>query len=232
MPSYYQLLISEDIRKDKKSIIDTLTSIMNGKLADDIHLLNLYREVPISFGASIVQIEEEMVEMTVHQLQAIAMKLQQETIIRSSHFKHDVVAKVARAEPDKNFVLLNQFSYVQMLADRRAHVRVNVSEHIEVTFRVNQHLLQGMLQDISVGGIAVMAQEQPEFNENMKGVVSMPLDGDMLQIPATLLRITDSNSEKVYAFMFNADSKIEKIISHFVFRIQSEVIRELRGAIV
>ena len=231
MHSYYKLLPTENVREDEETILDVLTAAMNEGFSNGISLLNLYREVPINFKASVDNIEKGMVEMTVHQLQAAVMNIQKETIIRGSQFKHDVVAKVTRSDPDNGFAMLAHFSYVQMLADRRAHVRVTVSDQIEVTFRADQLLVQGRLQDISVGGMAINAPEKPEVKENKKGEISVSLHGSRLQIQAILLRIADACPEKVYAFMFTPDSRNDMIISQFVFQTQSEVIRELKDKI-
>jgi hypothetical protein len=217
-----------DVRKDEESIIEILLAIQDNKLANDIRLLNYYREVPINFGASIDHIERGMVEMTVHQLQAVLMQLQKETLIRSGHFKHDVVAKVSKASAENKFAFLFNFSYVQILSDHRAHIRVEVTENIDVTFRTNQLQLQGKLQDISIGGMAITAPEKPGFGENIKGKVTLALRGRRLEMPAILLRVLDAPPQKSFVIQCTPDSKSEEIISHFVFQTQSEIIRELK----
>jgi len=231
MHNYYKLLPAEDVRKDEESIIEILSGVKDDKYENDIRLLNYYRDVPINFGASIDQIERGMVEMTVHQLQAALMQQQKETLIRSGHFEHDVVAKVSKVGAEKRFALLTHFSYVQILSDRRAHIRVEVTENIGVSFRANQLQLEGRLQDISIGGMAIIAPEKQGLDENIKGKVSLPLRGNSLEIPGTILRVVDEPPGKSYVIQFTPDSKSEEIISHFVFQTQSEIIRELKEKI-
>jgi hypothetical protein len=232
MHNHYNLIPANDVRKDEETILEVLTAVKNNKVLNDIKLLNYYREVPINFGASIDHIEQGMVEMTVHQLQAGLMQLQKETLIRSSHFKHDVVAKVNRAEPEKRFAFLNSFYYAEILADRRANVRVEVNEHIETSFCAGQFLLQGKIEDISIGGIAIIAPERVGFNENTRGEIDCSLRGNRLHFPATLLRAVDAPPQKKFVFQFTPDKKSEEIISHFVFQTQSEIIRELKEKIL
>jgi hypothetical protein len=232
MNNYYNLLPSTDVRKDEESIFEVLSAIKDDKIENDLKLLNYYREVPINFGASVDSIERGMVEMTVHQLQAALMGQQKETLIRSGHFSHDVIAKVSKAESEKRFAFLTSFSYIQILSDRRKHIRVEVTENIEVFFRSNNLELQGKLQDISLGGLAITAPEKERLDENIKGKVSFSLKGNRIEIPGVLLRILEDPPHKRLVFQNTPDSKSEEVISHFVFQTQSEIIRELKEKIL
>jgi len=231
MPGFYKILSEGNARQDEASILDVLCAIKNGRLTNDLGLLNFYREVPINFGATVNQVERGMAEFEVHQLQALLMEQQRETIIRSGHLQHDVVARVLRADVDKGFAFLTQFSYVQILTDRRAHVRVRVSGEIEVTFRVNQLQLQGRLRDISIGGLAIMAPEMGWVHENIRGEIIFFLSGARLSFPATLLRMADAPPQKIFAFQCKPDGNSEKLIANLVFQTQSEIIRELKEKI-
>ncbi len=231
MKSHYRLLPEADLQKDEGEILEILKAFMTNRLDNDIKLLNYYREVPINFNASIDEIERGTVELTVHQLQAVLMKQQKETFVRSSHFKHDVIARVTRADPEKCFAFLTQFSYVQILADRRAHVRVEVSENIEVAFSAGPLRLQGRLQDISIGGMAFTAPGQQGIEENLQGQIAFALRGKRLAFPAILVRMEDDPPQQRFIIQYTPESKYEEVISHFAFQTQSEIIRELKEKI-
>ncbi len=231
MKTHYQLMPGADLKKDESAILETLSAVMEDRIANDLKLLNYFREVPINFGAAIDQIDRGMVEMTVHQLQAVLMREQKETFLRSSHFEHDVIARVMRADSDRNFAFLSHFSYVEIFADRRAHVRVEVSENIAAIFSAGELRLQGMIRDISIGGMAFTTQEQQGFEENIKGKIGFSLRGNKLEFPAILMRMEDDTPEKRFIVRYTPDNKSEEIISHFVFQTQSEIIRELKEKI-
>lgn len=228
MHTYYKLLPSADLRKDEESIIEVLSAVMDDRIANDLKLLNYFREVPINFGASIDHIEKGMVELTVHQLQAALMQQQKETLIRSSHFKHDVVAKVSKAGPEKRFAFLTAFSYVQILSDRRANIRVGVSENVQVDVSFGQLRLQGRLKDISIGGMAIIAPEKEGIDENARVKLTFSLRGHGVEIPGTVLRVVDEPPRKGYVIQFTPDSKSDATISQYIFQTQSEIIRELK----
>jgi hypothetical protein len=232
MQTYYKLLPSADVRKDEESIIEVLSAVKDDRIGNDLKLLNYYREVPINFGASIDHIEKGMVELTVHQLQATLMQQQKETLIRSSHFRNDVVAKISKAGAEQSFAFLTAFSYVQILSDHRANIRVEVSENVEVAIRAGLLQQQGRLKDISIGGVAIIAPEKQGIDENARVKLTFSLRGHGVDIPGTVLRVVDEPPRKSYVIQFTPDSKSEEIISHFVFQTQSEIIRELKENIL
>jgi hypothetical protein len=232
MHTYYMLLPSADVRKDEEAIIEVLSAVKDNRIGNDLKLLNYYREVPINFGASIDYIEKGMVELTVHQLQAALMQQQKETLIRSGHFKHDVVAKVSKAGAEKRFAFLSGFSYVQILSDRRANIRVEVSENVKVDVSFGQLRLQGRLKDISIGGMAIIAPEKQGIDENARVKLTFSLRGHGLEIHGTVLRVFDEPPLKHYVIQFSPDSKSDATISQYIFQTQSEIIRELKEKIL
>jgi hypothetical protein len=232
MHTYYRLLPPTDVRKDEESIIEILSAVKDDMYENDIKLLNYYREVPINFGASIDHIERGMVEMTIHPLQAVLMKLQKETLIRSCHFKHDVVAKVSKAGTEKRFAFLTGFSYVQILSDRRSNIRVEVFENVDVAVRAGQLQLQGRLKDISIGGLAIIAPEIQGVAENARVKLTLSLRGHGVELTGTVLRVLDEAPRKIYVIQYNPDSKSDATISQYIFQTQSEIIRELKEKIL
>jgi hypothetical protein len=228
MQNCYKLLKVKDVQRDEDSILEVLEAIKSHNLPNDLRLLNYYKEVPISFGATIDNIDRGVVEMTVHQLQAISILNQKMTFVKSKHFQHDVLAKVLKIRKEKNFVLLTQFAYVQILSERRKFVRVKIMEKLDATFRYDQKLLQGTLDDISIGGATIISPDKCGIENNAMGTVYLYLRGTKLEVPCKLLRGVESPDGNRYIVEFESDTKSERIISKFIFEIQSEIIRELK----
>lgn len=228
MPMDYTLVIVDDARKDEEKIIEVLTAIMNDELSDDLMLLNYYKEVPISFRSSIEFIDRDLAEMSVHKLQAIVMGMQKATLIKSDHLPHAVIAKVQRIDPDSNLAFLNQFCYVAIPSDRRKYVRVQLSGRFDAHFRCNQKSINGTIRDISIGGVAILAQASNDIEVNTVGMVSMEFSGIKAEIPGKLLRISDENDQKKYAVELEAGNKYEGLISKLIAQQQGEIIRELK----
>lgn len=228
MQDCYKLLNVGDVRKDESSIIEVLTAIKNKKLTNDLRLLNYYKEVPVSFGAAIDYIDRDVVELTVHQLQASSMLSQNVTLLKSSHFKHDVLAKVFKVKRESNIVFLTQFAYVQILSERRRNVRVQVADKVTAAFRCSQKVLSGTLDNISVAGAVILPREENGLEENTKGTLSLALPGGGLDVHARFLRVLGDSASRKYVFELDTDSKAEGIISKYIFQIQGDIIRQLK----
>jgi hypothetical protein len=228
MQDYYKLLNVGDVRKDEASIIEVLTAIKNNELTNDLRLLNYYKDVPVSFGAAIDYVDRDLVEMSVHRLQAASMLSQNITLMKSSHFKHDVLAKVFKVRRKNNIVFLTQFAYVQILSERRSNVRVQVAEKVAAAFQCNQNLLSGTLDNISITGAVILAGEDNRIEQNAKGTVILSLPGGRLDVPGRFLRVLGNSASRIYVFELEPDSKAEGIISKYIFQVQGDIIRELK----
>ena len=57
-----------------------------GRLKCDLKLINYYDEVPVSYGSTITSMEVDSIELAVHEYQALVMKHDKSTLIKSQHF--------------------------------------------------------------------------------------------------------------------------------------------------
>jgi hypothetical protein len=232
MHNYYKLLSVGDVQKNETSIIGILQAMKKNELPNDLKLLNYFKEVPISFGAEIDNIDQGLVEMTVHQLQAVTMQQQEMTLIRSKYFEHDVLVKVLKVCTEKNFAFVSNFAYAQILSDRRKHVRVKLTDNFDVVFHSQKQSIKGSLKDISIGGVAIIAPENCGIEEDLSGVVNLNLSGTKLEVPGKVLRIHNEADSRYIVIQLEADGKNERAISQFVFQTQNEIIRELKDQII
>ncbi len=228
MYEQYQLFTVNDAQSDDAAIIEVLAAITAKKLSNDITLLNYYKEVPISFAATVKEIDRGMVEMGVHQVQAVAMLTQKISFVRSRHLLHDVIAKVQRVKVEKKTAFLTQFSYAQIRSDRRETVRVKLTEKVQVTFETEKGVLEGELNDISLGGLSLLAQKEVGLSVGEVGMVNLWLPTVKLELPGKFLRGIDDNNRTNYMFQLETNQKQQGVISQFINYVQSDIIRELK----
>lgn len=226
--SQYQLLTVEDVQKDESEIINVLSAIMADELSNDLVLLNYYKEMPISFGATIERIERGVVDMMVHQLQAVAMLMEIATFIKSNHLPHCVVAKVLKVKKREGLAFLNQFAYVHIPSEERMYVRVKVMGKVQTVFCIDNQEVNGTVGDISCGGVAILASQANDIKENAKGTVTLSLPTAKLNIPGTFLRADEQQDLKKYVIKLDTDAKSEQILSQFVFQEQSGILKEMK----
>lgn len=228
MREYYQLVQVTDARRDSDAILSILTAMDQKKLPGDLRLLNYYREMPVSYPASLLGIDQDMVELGVHKHQAVAMKAERNAILKSSHFPHDVLAKVFTVKVEKSLALVTNFAYAVVRAERRRFVRVEISEQIEAGFRGDGLVLTGSLADISVGGVSILAGGDARFTIDMPGTVLLKLPSRPLEVPARLYKIHETGDRWRYVFELTTAPRTEMEISQFIFQRQTELIREIK----
>ena len=230
MRDLYTLVTIADGQKDCDAIMEILQNIHGGRLKDDLKLLNFIREVPVSFRARLENVAPDRVELTVHQSQAVIMKHDKYTLIRSSHFPNDygVHAFVAMANPTTCEAVLVRFAYVQIRADRRNAVRVEVHERIVGTFFGQSGKVSGELADISLGGLSIRAKGKLDVGIEDTGTFSCTLPTGQLEVPARVLKIIEDDEWQRVVFVIDAQKKMENLISRFVLNEQVEIIKELK----
>lgn len=232
MKDIYHLLTVDDVQKDEKAILEVLQGIYDGRLKNDLRILNYYKEIPVSYNATITGIEDGMVEMDVHQHQAVVMYVEKTLFFKSGHFPHDVIAKVYKSNINKCIGLLNNFSYVQIKAERRRFVRVEIKDLVPVNFRRSDKSLDGRLMDISIGGMSMECSDNVALEPETAGILTAELPSGKLEMPGRIIKIIPHEDNWVYVFEIEASSRIETVISQFIFQKQVEIIRELKDQLI
>lgn len=228
MGDEYQLLNEAGVKEDNKQIVSILDQLGKGKLANDLRLLNYFNEVPVSYPGVVEDVEDDMVDIAVHQHQAVVMNHQKTTYLKSRHFPHDVIAKVFRSDVNRGLAILTGFAYVQIRAERRQFVRVKLDSTIPALFSCEAGDVRGTIYDISIGGMCISAAQHHGLETQAKGVLKVVLDDAALEISAVLLKVKQEGDAFQYIFECETDQKLENKIAHFIFQRQLEIIRELK----
>jgi len=232
MGDEYQLLVESGAKEDSRQILSILEQLRKGTLVNDLRLLNYFNEVLVSYPAIVENVEDDMVDMAVHQNQAVVMNHQKMTFLKSRHFPHDVVAKVFRSDVNKCLAIITRFSYAQIRAERRQFVRVRLDSLIRALFRCDMGEITGTIDDISIGGMCLRASQASELETQARGTLTLALDDSPLEIPAVLLKSKQEDEDFLYVFECETDTKIETKIAQFIFQRQLEIIRELKDHVL
>ena len=118
----YHLVTVKDGASDNTSIVKVFTEMAAGRLKSDFTLLNYYDEVPVSYGSTIVVVDGDSVELKIHEHQALILKHDNSTLIKSRHFHHElgVHCYASYVNVAKKTAILHNFAYAQIRAERLA----------------------------------------------------------------------------------------------------------------
>lgn len=229
MNDIYQKIQLAGEAEDSARIVQVLAAIKAGKLKNDLKLLNFFREIPVSYAAGVESVEEGFAELLVHQIQAVVISFEKVTVLKSSHFPNDVIANANYVNVEKSRIVLSSFSYALVRADRRMSVRVELSEPIYASFSsANGATVHGRLHDMSLTGVSINVQHEPEIELSQQGELSVTLPIGAITVPASLLKVTPGADGYRLAFEIEATRFTELSISKYILQRQVEIIKELK----
>ncbi|QXE90159.1 PilZ domain-containing protein [Geomonas subterranea] len=229
MNDIYQRLHLASEAQDQAEIIATLSAIKAGKLKNDLRLLNFYREVPVSYGAEVLTVEEHDAELAVNQIQAVVIAHEKLTVLKSSHFHRDVAAAVTYVNVEKSRVVVSNLSYALVRADRRMSVRVQLGSAIDASFAAPElDALHGRLHDMSLTGMSINVAREPNLPLSQAGELTIALPSGSITVAASLLKVIHTGDTFRMVFEIEPSRAAELIISQYIFQRQVEIIKELK----
>lgn len=121
------------------------------------NLLNVYKGVPLSFPAKIIEVGDAYIRVLTETHQMVSMYLEKSTLIQSGYLPNIVLAEVIELDIKKHLALLANFRFMQKGIGDRAEVRIEPKDPLpsELQVKEEQMMLKGELADISREGLGI-----------------------------------------------------------------------------
>jgi len=233
----YDMSFGDDILfTPNNNVIDIFS-----KMREDhqpIIFLNLYKGVPISSEASIVEINGETVTFKIDRLQEIAMKLDgQAFIVKNEYFSKHLKADVVYSNFQTNTVVLTNFIYLlNMPALQREYIRV----HPDIVAKVYLHQFgdlqtSGRLYDLSMNGLGVVSHENNGVFVGAKVLIKFELNSSSavssidqkIEVQGEVMNIIEYKDSFRYCMrIFPNHTMSEKILGYIILR-EKEILEDL-----
>lgn len=232
----YGTRIQTTFDDDQAAILKIVHDKCVGKEGLKVSLTNYYMGLPITYPATILGVERGNLDLDVSPQQAVAIANDHYTLIRSTVFPYPVVAHVQYINVKKHAASLNKLCYVEVLAEMRTAVRLNLDPPIRATIQHEDQNIVGELVDISTHGLAMLVDEYSDIASGTELMVKFMLPDPVLQkhtlikVPATLVGIAEDASPYRYKFKIEPEKHHEQLISRFSFQRQVEIIRGLKDS--
>lgn len=228
MSDVYQRVQLTGEEQDQEQILAVLAAMQKGKLKNDLRLLNFYREVPVSYGASVEGVEKDFAELQVHQIQAVVIAQTKTVILKSSHFPRDVIAAVTYINVEKSRAIITKLGFGIVRADRRMSVRVEIGASLRGIFCTEVGEAEGTLHDMSVTGMSMKLSRDPGIPVSQEGQLAIALPTEVIDVPASLLKVLPTRDDCRLIFEIQPSRHAELRISQYIFQRQVEIIKELK----
>lgn len=233
MFQYYDKAIRGTEREDRLVILQ----VLQGMIGQTFSFLNYYKEIPVSYDATLLNIENEMAEFSVHEYQAKVINMEKETLIYSppqGPFSEDLIGEAFYVSAAKKRVILCNFGYATIRSDMRRFVRVLIDNPVEAELIFEGDILKGNVKDLSLGGAAISTMSAdllvpgldiniflklPDYNSNSRLEVGMR---------ATIVKVIGTSAPYICYIEFHAEKHSQQMIAYYINQRQVEIIKELK----
>lgn len=235
MFQYYDKIVKGTDREDMLVILQSLT----GLIGERFSFLNYYKEIPVSYDATLLSVENEMAEFAIHEYQAKVINIERRALIRSHPkctFPEDMIGEAFYVNSAKKRVILCKFGYAQICSEMRKFVRVLLDRPVEADLVFDGDILKGNVKDLSLGGAAmsIMSTDLIAPGQELKLLLKLP---DMnsnkvaeVAMTANVLNIIGDLAPFTCLVEFHAEKHSQQQISYYINQRQVEIIKELREA--
>ncbi|MFZ4855065.1 MAG: PilZ domain-containing protein [Desulfuromonadaceae bacterium] len=157
--SLYSTRIQSSFDDDQADIFRAFIENQTAKGGTKVSLINYFKGLPIVSTATVLGIDHGNLDLDVNPLQSVAISIDRYTLIRSKLFPFPLAARVLYVNIKKHMVSLNKLCYIEVLAEKRAAVRVELDPLLRATMLFDNQAVEGEMIDISLQGIAMDVKE-------------------------------------------------------------------------
>ncbi len=230
----YSTRIQKSFDEDQAEILSILQANPSAKLK----LINYYKGIPLSYPATIASVNRGIVDLDVQDVQAFSIEHARSTFIRSPLFKHDLFAQAQYVNVRKKAATFVKFCYVEIMAERRNFVRVELDSLCPVRLETQHGLIDAQITDISLNGISLKIDHtcplDPGAEVAAAFTLSNPETGSPLpvKLPAVMVAVSGDVPPYEYRFSINPEKQLERQLSQYIFQRQVAIIREVKDAVL
>lgn len=214
-----------------------ILQFLKGMIGQTFSFLNYYKEIPVSYDAVLLSVENEMAEFSVHEYQAKVINLEKRTLIYShsrNTLSDDMIGEAFYVSSAKKRVILCNFGYSKIRSNMRRYVRVLLDSPVEVELIFEGDILKGNVKDISLGGVALRTMSAdllvPGLDINM--FLKLPeTDGNTISevgMSATIVKVVGTTAPFTCFIEFHAEKHSQQQIAYYINQRQVQIIKELK----
>ena len=232
--TYYDKVIRGTEHEDELVIIQYL----KGMVGQTFSFLNYYKEIPVSYDARLISVENEMAEFEVHEYQAKVIGLEKKALIRAhakSPVPNDLVGEAFYVNTARKKAILTRFHYAKIHSDLRRFVRVCLDGHrADVDIYLDNDIISASVCDISLGGIALRVPEPAgiEAGKEVNLILKLESSDDItiteIGAACTVTRLSGTPPDCICILEFHPDRHSQQALAYYINQRQVEIIRELK----
>src|SRR4051812_28237619 len=149
--AYTDLIITSRV-DDETSILNMMNHVFQTNPEQLLSLTAIYKELPITNSARIMEVRGHRVELETKDIQVAAICHCMEVLIQAPFFPGCIVGQLDSCDVRRSTVTLNKFAYVELHHSKRNSVRVMLQRPLNVVMESGTNKISGMIRDLSLSG--------------------------------------------------------------------------------
>lgn len=232
--AYYDKVVRGTEHEDNLVIIQFL----KGMVGETFSFLNYYKEIPVSYDAKLLSVENEMAEFEIHEYQAKVITLEKKALIRAhtkSPVSDDLLGEAFYVNTARRRVILTRFQYARIRSDLRRFVRVCLEgRRADADLYVNNDIVPSSVRDISLGGVALLITDPSGIEAGVEVNLILKLESPddvtlhEIGVAGTVTRVLGSSAPYTCIMEFHPDRHSQQALAYYINQRQVEIIRELK----
>lgn len=229
MNSQYTLAPKQETSLDSDEIISQLSEYL--ALLRPVTILNYYRELPLTSTSSLHRIDYSKFEVTVSEIHLEAIRQQLQTIICLEWCT--ALAECSELDDQKNSVIVSDFRFIELHAEKRQAFRLNVEADLIVDFRNSKGTIAAKMVDISVSGCRIRLESGDMLKDTVVvleiNIFDQQKKRELSRNIAAIVVNTFSIDDVNYCGLkFLGTPSDKDLLSRYVNQKQASIIRKLR----
>lgn len=230
-----QFDIEEETTQSNK-IVKILEMIKNKQ--ESVDFFNLYKGVPITYKAKILDIKDEEVIFETDSIQEIAIKIDGFAyIMKDDFFDNHIRADVSSSIFYDKKVALKNFTYLLNLPKiERKSIRVHPNISVFVNMREDKEFYtKGKLFDLSVNGLCVVSEFNYGLHAGAKTEISFELKWldigmiEKIKTKGEIINIVEYSNSYVYSISIFPEEKVKERIAKYIKAMEEETLKNLKS---
>ena len=233
--TYYDKVVRGTEREDGLVIVQFLKQMVGKTFS----FLNYYKEIPVSYDARLLSVENEMAEFEIHEYQAKVIALEKKVLIRAhekSSVAEDMVGEAFYVNVERKRAILTRFHYARIRSDLRRFVRVCLDgRRADADLYLDTEILPAAIKDISLGGVALRVHGETsglaigrEVNLILKLEASDERSFKEIGLTGTVVKMSGAGMPVTCVLEFHAERHSQQELAYYINQRQVEIIRELK----
>lgn len=223
---------------EQQAFIDKFRDILSQTDAPCITLTNVFKEMPITHPALLLDVRGGHVDLQTCALQLAAISQCREVYIQSPLVGPPVLGRLdSIVDIRHGIVRVRDFSYRELHVNSRSTVRVRFKKPISIVAYSGGNKVSGVIHDISLGGCCINTLVRHGLDETGSLRVELNLLDEStgralsMQIDSSLVRVSGDVPPFRCALNFNHTKHSEQLLSIFINQRQIEILKELRESL-